>query len=320
MSLDWDQAVNESWKRRACPICGSLSIPSLPNSMAKKPAEKMSFVEAKSYFIGLRNDQIFFSYFRCLDCKLLYCPWYFTKEQIAILYSEMPDNTMGEDKSTISRTQSAYAKWILQDNVKSDAYLEVGPDIGLVVRKIVSLKSPKKVSFVEPNTSVKLELIESVKEVLGIEIVDSIENLKNGDFTLIVGIHVFDHLLDPMKDLTALQQRANKTAHISIVVHNEKSMLRKLLNTKWPPFCLQHPQLYNPKTLENLLHRSGWTVQKIEKSTNWYHVHYLIRTSLMILGLKDFVSKILPNVEVPIRVGNIISLAQKSSNLPNKDN
>jgi hypothetical protein len=313
MSLDWDQAVNESWKRRACPICGSLSVPSLPNSMAKKPAEKMSFVEVKSYFIGLRHDQIFFSYFRCLDCELLYCPWYFTKEQIAILYSEMPDNTMGEDKSTISRTQSAYAKWILQDGVNSRAYLEVGPDIGLLIRKIVSLQTPRRAAFIEPNSSVQPELIESVREISKVEIVDFVENLQSSDFTLIVGIHVFDHLLDPIQDLIALRQRANNGAHISIVVHNEKSKLRQLLNSKWPPFCLQHPQLYNPKTLENLLHRSGWTVQKINKSTNWYHLRYLAQISLTILGLKDYVSQILPNVEVPIRVGNIITLAQKSS-------
>ncbi len=319
MSLDWDQAVNKSWKRRACPICGSMSTPSLPNSTAKKPAEMMSWVDAKDYFIGLRNNQIFFSYFRCLDCELLYCPWYFTKEQIAILYSEMPDNTMGEDKSTISRTQSAYAKWILKNSVNSDAYLEVGPDIGLVIRKIVSLKTPKKVSFIEPNLSVRLELIESVREISRVEIVDVIENLKSSDFTLIVGIHVFDHLLDPIQDLIALRQRANNGAHISIVVHNEKSKLRRILKSKWPPFCLQHPQLYNPTTLENLLDRSGWTVQKIDKSTNWYHVRYLIRMSLTILGIKDFVSRILPNIEVPIRVGNIISLAQKSSNWPHKN-
>ena len=313
MSLDWELAVNESWERRACPVCGSIRIPFAPDSRAKKPAEKMSFSEARNYFIGLRNDQTFFSYFRCLDCKLLYCPWYFTKEQIAVLYSGMPDNTMGEDKSTISRTQSGYAKWILKDSVNSDAYLEVGPDIGLVVRKIVSLKTPKKVSFIEPNLSVRLELIESVKGISRVEIVDAIENLKSSEFTLIVGIHVFDHLLDPIQDLVALRKRANNGAHISVVVHNEKSTLRKLLNTKWPPFCLQHPQLYNPKTLKNLLHTSGWTVQEIDRSTNWFHVRYLVRNSLMIMGLKDSWSKMLPNLEVPTKLGNLITIAQKSS-------
>jgi len=303
--------VNPVWLRRNCPICGSSKISGKPSSSAKKPAEKMTWEEAKSYFIGLRNDQVFFSYFRCLDCGLLYCPWYFTREQIAILYSEMPDNTMGEDKSTVSKTQSAYAKWILQDGVSADAYLEVGPDIGLVSRRVIELQTPKRVSFIEPNLSVRKELIESASRVSSIEIVDFIENLENENFTLIVGVHVYDHLLDPIQNLRNLSKRAEGGAHISIVVHNEKSILRKLLKAKWPPFCLQHPQLYNPKTLERLLLQSGWTVIMIERSTNWYHLRYFINLGLSVLGLRDPVSKILPNIEFPVRLGNLITLARK---------
>lgn len=312
MSLNEDHLIDPVWQRRNCPICGSRTIAAEPNSRAKKPAEHMSWDEAKSYFIGLRNDQVFFSYYRCLECELLYCPWYFTKDQIAILYSEMPDNTMGEDKSTVSKTQSSYAHWMLQDGVKTDAYLEVGPDIGLVSRKVAALKTPKRVSFIEPNISVRTELRESVRDVSSIEIVDFIENLQDRDFTLIVGIHVYDHLLDPIQDLKCLSELAEDLAHISIVVHNEKSSLRKLLKTKWPPFCLQHPQLYNPKTLENLLSRSGWKVLKVEKSTNWYHLRYFIHMGLSVLGLKDPFSRLLPNIEFPIRLGNIIALAQKN--------
>ncbi len=307
--------VNQSWQRRNCPICDSLGIPSEPESAAQKPAEKMSWDEAKSYFIGLRNDQVFFSYFRCDDCGLLYCPWYFTKEQIAVLYSEMPDNTMGEDKSTVSKTQSAYAKWILRDGVKADAYLEVGPDIGLVSRAITSLSSPKKISFIEPNLSVRKELRDSVSDVSSVEIVDFIENLKNRDFNLIVGVHVYDHLLDPIQDLRNIYARAGEGASLSIVVHNEKSSLRKILKAKWPPFCLQHPQLYNPKTLSKLLEKSGWTARKIEKSTNWYHLQYFIGMGFSVLGVKDRVSRYLPDIEFPIRLGNLICLADKKKSI-----
>ncbi len=313
MSQSEDQEIDSAWQRRACPICGSRRIPPQPNSTAKNPAEKMGWDDAKSYFIGLRSDQVFFSYYRCLDCELLYCPWYFTKEQIVILYSEMPDNTMGEDKSTVSKTQAAYAKWILQDGVSADAYLEVGPDIGLVSREVIALQTPKRVSFIEPNLSVRKELIESAFGINSIEVVDFIERLENSKFTLIVGIHVYDHLLDPVQDLKNLHFRADEGAHIAIVVHNENSSLRRLLDAKWPPFCLQHPQLYNPKTLENLLCRSGWTVQKIEKSTNWYHLRYFIHIGLSVIGLNDLYSKWLPNIEFPIRLGNMITLAQKSS-------
>ena len=307
--------ANSDWLRRDCPICGSAKIPLAPNSIAKKPAEKMSWDDAKSYFIGIRNDQVFFSYFRCADCGLLYCPWYFTKEQIAVLYSEMPDNTMGEDKSTVSKTQSAYAKWMLRDDVKADAYLEVGPDIGLVSKEIAALGSPKRISFIEPNTSVRKELLDNVSDVRSVEIVDFIENLKNTDFNLIVGVHVYDHLLNPIEDLKNIYARAAEGAYLSIVVHNEKSSLRKIMKAKWPPFCLQHPQLYNPKTLSKLLEKSGWTARKIEKSTNWYHLKHFIAMGLSVIGMRDLYSRYLPDFEFPIRLGNLICLAEKKKSI-----
>jgi hypothetical protein len=307
--------ANPDWLRRNCPLCGSEKIPLVPNSIARKPAEKMSWDEAKSYFIGIRNDQVFFSYFRCTDCDLLYCPWYFTKEQIAVLYSEMPDNTMGEDKSTVSKTQSAYAKWILRDGVKADAYLEVGPDIGLVSKEIAALGSPKRISFIEPNTSVRKELLDNVSTVRSVEIVDFIENLKNTDFNLIVGVHVYDHLLDPIEDLRNIYVRAAESACLSIVVHNEKSSLRKVMKAKWPPFCLQHPQLYNPNTLSKLLEKSGWTARKVEKSTNWYHLKYFMAMGFSVIGVRDRYSPYLPNFEFPIRLGNLICLADKKESI-----
>jgi len=303
--------VDPAWHRRECPICGSKKISKKPSSSAKKPAEKMTWEETRSYFIGLRNDQVFFSYFRCKECALLYCPWYFTSEQIAVLYSEMPDNTMGEDKSTVSKTQSAYAKWILQKGVSSESYLEVGPDIGLVSRKVIQLQLPKTVSFIEPNLSVRDELVSNVKGVESVEVVDFIESLTNTNFTLVVGVHVYDHLLNPVADLRELFHRGKEKAHISVVVHNEKSLLRKLMKSKWPPFCLQHPQLYNPETLERLFSESGWEVIKVEKSTNWYHLKHFVQVGLSVLGLKDLVSKFVPNFEFPIRLGNMIALAQK---------
>ena len=251
--------THSDWTRRDCPICGSGVITSIPVASARNRAELMAWTDVKDFFIGLRNDQVFFSYYRCQGCQLLYCPWYFSKDQISLLYAAMPDNTMGEDKSTVSRTQSAYANWIMgRKNVSNKKYLEVGPDIGLVAHQIVKLANPDAISFIEPNHSIRQELLESVSIVRDVEIVDFIDGLSGKGFSLIVGVHVYDHLLDPVGDLNELRQRVNIGANISIVVHNESSFLRKLMGAKWPPFCLQHPQLFNPGTQKQLFEKSGW--------------------------------------------------------------
>ena len=302
--------INTVWDRRACPICGSYKISTKPNSSAKHPAEFMPWETAKSYFIGLRSDQVFFSYYRCQDCGLLYCPWYFSPKQISELYAAMPDNTMGEDKSTVSRTQSAYARWIMRPGVSNNRYLEVGPDIGLVAKEVVKLNSPQHITFLEPNQSVKAELLANVSGVESIEVVDFIESMEETNFSLVAGIHVYDHLLKPLHDLQELRKNVSDGAHLAIVVHNEKSTLRKLLNSKWPPFCLQHPQLYNPETLKEILRLAGWEVISTERSTNWYHLKYFVKMGAGVLGISQVISNLAPNIEVPIKLGNMISISQ----------
>jgi len=302
--------INTVWDRRACPICGSYKISTKPNSSAKHPAEFMPWETAKSYFIGLRSDQVFFSYYRCQDCDLLYCPWYFSPKQISELYAAMPDNTMGEDKSTVSRTQSAYARWIMRPGVSNNRYLEVGPDIGLVAKEVVELNSPQHITFLEPNQSVKAELLANVSGVESIEVVDFIESMGETNFSLVAGIHVYDHLLKPLHDLQELRKNVSDGAHLAIVVHNEKSTLRKLLNSKWPPFCLQHPQLYNPETLKEILRLAGWRVISTERSTNWYHLKHFVKMGAGVLGISPVLAKLAPNIEVPIKLGNMISISE----------
>ncbi len=304
------KGINTVWDRRACPSCGSSKISTKPNSSAKHPAEFMPWETAKSYFIGLRTDQVFFSYYRCQDCELLYCPWYFNSKQISELYTAMPDNTMGEDKSTVSKTQSAYARWIMQPGVSNKRYLEVGPDIGLVAKEIVDLSTPEHITFLEPNQSVRSELLANVSTVISIEIVDFLESMQESKFTLVAGIHVYDHLLNPLKDLEELRKKVDPGAHLAIVVHNEKSGLRRLLKSKWPPFCLQHPQLYNPSTLRVILGNAGWKVVSSGRSTNWFHLKHFVRMGADILGFSPKVARAIPNFEVPIKLGNVISISQ----------
>ena len=302
--------VNIDWDRRACPLCGSSKLPSKPNSSGRLPAEFMTYDVAKSYFIGLRNDQVFFSYYRCQDCRLLYCPWYFNAKQISELYAAMPDNTMGEDKSTVSKTQSAYARWIMKPGVSNKRYLEVGPDIGLVAIEIVHLSTPEHITFLEPNESVRAELLANVSTVGSIEVVSFIESMQESKFSLIAGIHVYDHLLNPLEDLRELRKNVETGAHLAVVVHNEKSALRQLLKTKWPPFCLQHPQLYNPETLRKMLMNAGWKVTSADRSTNWYHLKHFVSMGAGVLGLPAGLSRFVPNFEVPIKLGNMICLAE----------
>ena len=302
---------NITWIKRACPLCGSEKIPTNPESKAKFPAEECSWEQVKDAFVGIRNDQIFFSFYRCLDCGLLYCPWYFTKEQLDALYSEMPDNTMGEDKRTASKTQSRYARKIVKVSNNINSFLEIGPDIGLVAKEVVTRANVKNVYMVEPNAAVHQELSQNLTNSKNQEICIDIEKLTESKFDLVVGIHVLDHLLQPKVDLAAISRYSGDQQTSAFVVHNEKSLLRRVMAEKWPPFCLQHPQLYNQKTLKRMLETSDFKDFKFSRTINYYHLNNLSSMLLRILGLPQLINKVVPHVEMPFILGNIMVTAHK---------
>lgn len=302
---------NLIWNQRSCPICNSARTSARAEVRAKFPAEESTWEEVKKAFIGIRNEQVFFSFYRCLDCGLLYCPWYFTKEQLDTLYSEMPDNTMGEDKRTASKTQSRYAREIVKISGTVSSFLEIGPDIGLVAKEVATLANAQEVYLVEPNAAVHQELSQNLGKPNHQEICTDVEKLTGINFDLVVGIHVLDHLLHPKHDLAFISKPSGVYQTSAFVVHNEKSLLRKILRKKWPPFCLQHPQLYNRKTLRKMLETSDFSDFKITRTVNYYHLNNLSSMLFRILGLPQWLNKVVPHIEMPFILGNIMVTAHK---------
>jgi|LakMenE18May11ns_1017448.scaffolds.fasta_scaffold9885436_2 hypothetical protein len=303
--------VNSDWDARKCPSCNSTQISSSAVISSRPKAETLNFEELKNYFIGLRENQIFFSYFRCENCFLLYCPWYFSDQQLQKLYSDMPDNLLGEDKSVISRTQSGYVRQISKKISQVETYLEIGPDIGLVTSAVVKRFYPNTVLLFEPNLSVHSQLEISAQPAQKIKIYSGTQYDESYKPDLTVGVHVYDHLLAPLIELTNLFRFSADRSTIAIVVHNEKSLLRKILGNKWPPFCLQHPQLYNKKTLRNLLEKAGWTNIIIKPTTNWFSFDHFVKMGASVLGLNPKYFFFIPRIQFPFRLGNMICIAEK---------
>ena len=56
---------------------------------------------------------------------------------------------------------------------------------------------------------------------------------------------------------------------IAFVTHDFSSSLAWILKKKWPPFCLQHPQLYSDKVFKNLSKLASLNYIGSHKTTNW---------------------------------------------------
>jgi hypothetical protein len=99
---------------------------------------------------------------------------------------------------------------------------------------------------------------------------------------------------------------------VFIVTHDCGSGLARILGRRWPPYTLQHPQLFSQRSLATLLQASGFGVVESVKTTNYFPVPFLMRAALTVFGLPE---RLIPAAESPLigfKLGNIGTIARKS--------
>lgn len=293
---------------RVCPACGARDTREEAHSPVR--AETMSVEALRPYWSGLFDEKRFFTYHRCLGCGLLYNPRFFDDTRLGELYSSMAPNMEIVSNDAIAATQKGYFDAAAAHARLDGGYLEVGPDTGRLVREAATRGAFRHFWLFEPNRAIHETLIASVGGRPASVLTDmgDLSPVPDGSIGLAVMVHVLDHLLDPLAMLIQIRAKLRPGGTLLIVTHNEKSLLRSLMGVRWPPFCLQHPELYNPATIVALLGRAGYAEARVTRSRNYFPLPFLARQALWTLGLKP-VRLPLPNVSLGLRLGNMLTLA-----------
>ncbi|KPL66848.1 hypothetical protein SZ64_01275 [Erythrobacter sp. SG61-1L] len=299
----------QAFLRRLCPCCGSWAGEMEMES--RRVAEHLPLSQLRPLWAGLDKEPVFFSYRRCANCGLLYNPVYFTGRALADLYSELAPNMNMVPRSMIEATQRGYFDAIARSGALGGDYLEIGPDVGHMTADAARRGSFRHFWLYEPNRAVHSLL----RKAAGTEAVtlesgmDDLSAVPENTVGLAVMVHVLDHLLDPLPLLTQIRARLRPGGMLAIVTHNEGSLLRRVLGRKWPPFCLQHPQLFSPVTMKAMLERAGLERVEVTGSSNQFPSDFLVRQGAQAVGLP--LGKVpLPSFPVRLPLGNILTLAR----------
>ncbi len=307
--------MNSEWQYRNCPLCDSDNSTLAVEAPLK--AEEMSFPEVKNFWTGFVSKPCFFTYFRCNICGLLYNKFYFSESQLDLLYEQMKDNTDGVNLHTLRKTNSGYIKFVLRSiSIKKFFnYLEIGPDIGLFSKPFTDNLQPKSAHFIEPNLSSHSILEENLSGITETLISNSLEDLMNQNenlrYQFVAGIHVFDHLIKPLDYLQKLRELSDNDSKVYSVTHNEKSWLRILMGIHWVPFCLQHPQLYNPDTLSQMFNKCSFEPISIKPTTNWFPVGHIFSVFTRLFTSRNIQIVSFLNFSIPLKLGNMQAIFQK---------
>jgi len=295
---------------RPCPGCGSAIA---TREVASSPkAEDMGFGGLRSYWSGLFKQKVFFSYYRCPDCRLLYTPHYFTTNQLGELYADMAPNMEVVPTDALEATQRGYWDFAKANAPMEGGYLEIGPDIGFVARHAATEGRFDHFWLFEPNLAVHPVLADAVKgrpHTLSAAMTD-LSAVPDGSIGLAFIVHVLDHLLEPKAMLEEILRKLRPDGALVIVTHNEASFLRHAMKTRWPPFCLQHPELYRPSTMQKLVEKAGFARSRVERSLNYFPLSFMIRQAGFAVGL-NLDRLPLPNQRIGLKLGNMITVAYR---------
>lgn len=299
------------YQLRLCPTCRTAPT---DNSTVRceVPAESSSFGNLIPYWNGLYSRRTFFSYVRCGVCRLLFSKEYFSSEQLTHLYRQMPANMEEVPKEALRATQNGYFKFIENIEVDFGNYLELGPDIGIFTEICANQKNFNKYFLIEPNEGVADELsakLES-KNFTIIQDFSSLDEIPEKSLSLVVMIHVLDHLLDPTETLRTIKTKMMRGGVLLLVTHNELSLLSRVTRTRWPAYCLQHPQLFNPRSIKEILSRTGFKLESVRRTTNFFTLSFLLRNILWLFGIRKSLNHNLFRKTVGLKLGNILSIAK----------
>jgi hypothetical protein len=211
------------------------------------------------------------------------------------------------------RTQERYAETLLAIRPDGGDYLEIGADIGLLAHRCARGSQFGHLWLYEPNIDVRAELRQRLQTQPN-TVLDKMspgKEVPDGAVSTAAMVHVLDHLLDPLEMLETLHSKMSRGAALLIVAHNSSSLLARALGRRWPPFALQHPQIFNRTSLGALLARSGFSITEAKGAVNYFPFWHLVRAAFTVCGLSPSLAT-LPSPIVPIRLGNMLIVAQKS--------
>jgi SAM-dependent methyltransferase len=277
------------------------------------PAEAISAEEHGRFLSGYTSHRVFFTYVECAECSALFCPVFYNQDQLNRLYAHQPENMAEASLEGRRRTQNGYARILMGYAPARGNFLEIGADIGLFAEACAQSGLFDRFFLYEPNLHVHAELSQ---RLAGHDItinsgLFSAADVPAGSVSAAAMIHVLDHILDPVALVREICDVMQPGALLLVVVHNVHSLLARVLGKRFPPFTLQHPQLYSPKSLPRLFASAGLECVDIRNTTNYFPATHFARAALSILGLGPDLLPAWDRPLIGLQLGNIAAIARK---------
>jgi 2-polyprenyl-3-methyl-5-hydroxy-6-metoxy-1,4-benzoquinol methylase len=300
-------------KRTICPCCLT-PVSAARGEVSSDPrAEDIPFEQHGKFLSGYSPRRVFFTYLRCGECDAHYCQRYYSDDQLQTLYERQPENMAEVPIGSREQTQMGYLDILRRHSRMAGGFLEIGTDIGLFAQACAQVGKFDHFWLSEPNRNVHDQIRRRFPQS-NAAIIDTkslAAQIPPGSISTAAMIHVLDHMPEPQSILRDMLKTLEPGGVLMIVTHDVRSWLARLLRRRWPPFALQHPQLFSPRAMRSVLTASGFEVSDIVRTTNVFPASFLARASLTVVGLPaDWVPDS-RGPDIAMRLGNICTVARR---------
>jgi 2-polyprenyl-3-methyl-5-hydroxy-6-metoxy-1,4-benzoquinol methylase len=308
-----DNSPSDYLRVEACPCCGAPAAKAERRVESSPAAESLTLEHHGKFLSGYTHTRVFFTYFECTNCSAMFCRTYYRQSQLDGLYGRQAENMVSVPLPARQRTQEDYIRFLRRHSRMAGNFLEIGPDIGLFASAFARVGSFEHFWLYEPNRDVHPLLAANFR---GLSHTINAELFRASDVpaqsvSTAVMIHVLDHLLQPTEFLRQVWASLEPGGVIFIVTHDCGSLLARALGKRWPPYTLQHPQLYSRRSITALLQASGFEVIEVVKTTNYFPLPFLLRAGLTVFGLPERLVTEGATPLLGLKLGNIGTVARK---------
>ena len=256
-------------------------------------------------------DKIHYRIVQCITCGLVRSDPIADTHVLGKLYSTSLFTYDNEVKSLKITYMEALNNVLPKLNKKVNI-LEIGCGNGFVMEEIYKL-GYKNIYGVEPSKDAVGKANPTIKKNIVIEMYCE-ESFPGKKFDLIFLFQTFDHLSNPNKLFRSIHKKLNSHGYMLAFNHDIGSESSKFLGERSPIIDIEHPFLYDHKTIAKLLQKNHFRVEKIYSPYNYLSLNHLIKLlplpnkiKLFIIDHKfNYLNKV-----TRLKIGNLCVIAKK---------
>lgn len=301
--------ISRASGERVCPVCGgNRQIPFADERIDPSKISNFTYASRKQpEFMCLRLV-------RCADCDLVYAPTPPAADFLSSAYFEAAYDSGVEAQSAARSYAKALTPYLGCLPMRSAA-VDVGAGSGALLPWLRDIGFSSVVGIEPSRAAFEAAPIE-VQSMLRVGMFsrDLLADVSRP--SLVCSFMTLEHLEDPDKFVGTAFELLEPGGMLAVVVHNWRAPLNRLLGMRSPIIDVEHLQLFSPQSVRTLFEKSGFVSIHSQAIWNAYPLRYWLRLTPLPVSIKNRVLSVLEyfglsDVEIPLRVGNMLAIGIK---------